>query len=75
MLEKIGTGKILQDAVLDSVALITETDRALGADPQQKKQLIDEKVPPNAAKAVSELIVRHALEIPADLDREAFGSD
>jgi len=75
MLEKIGTGKILQDAALDSVALITEIDRGLGADPQQKKQLIDEKVPPNAAKAVSELIVRHALEIPADLDREAFGSD
>ena len=75
MLEKIGTGKILQDAAVDSVALITEIDWVLGADPRRKKQLIDEKVPPNAAKAVSELIVKHALEIPADLDREAFGSD
>ena len=60
---------------MDSVALITEIDWVLGADPRRKKQLIDEKVPPNAAKAVSELIIKHALEIPADLDREAFGSD
>lgn len=75
MLEKIGSGKILKDSSLDSVSLIAEIDLALGTDPQRKKQLIDEKVPLNAAKAVSDLIVGHALEIPTDLDRDAFGSD
>ena len=75
MLAKIGSGKILKDSSLDSVSLIAEIDLALGKDPQRKKQLIDEKVPLNAAKAVSDLIVGHALEIPTDLDRDAFGSD